>query len=45
MGTATRVTINQLEIIVEGIAAIKLKGNYNLKAPGDNTRIKQYLGW
>ena len=38
--------------IVEGIAEIKLKRSYNLKAPkgvngrnSDNTLIQKYLGW
>jgi GDP-D-mannose 3', 5'-epimerase len=46
------VTINQLVDVVEEIAGIKLKRNYNLAAPkgvsgrnSDNTKIKKYLGW
>jgi nucleoside-diphosphate-sugar epimerase len=38
--------------IVESIAGIKLKRNYNLKAPkgvngrnSDNTKIRQIMGW
>ena len=45
------VTINQLVDIVEDIAGIKLKRNYNLDAPkgvngrnSDNTLIKKLLG-
>ncbi len=46
------VSINQLVDIVEGIAGVKLKRNYNLGAPkgvngrnSDNTLIEKYLGW
>ena len=46
------VTINGLVDIVESIADIKLKRNYNLSAPkgvngrnSDNTLIKKLLGW
>ena len=49
---AQGVTINGLVDIIEGIAGITLKRNYNLKAPkgvngrnSDNTLIKRYLGW
>jgi GDP-D-mannose 3',5'-epimerase len=52
LGSDELVTIDQLVDIVEGIAGIKLKRNYNLSAPkgvngrnSDNTRIKQKLGW
>src|SRR5256712_12204884 len=52
LGSDELVTINGLVDIVEGIAGIKLKRSYNLKAPkgvngrnSDNTKIKQYLGW
>ena len=52
LGSNELVSINQLVDIVEGIAGLKLKRNYNLKAPkgvngrnSDNTLIKQYLGW
>jgi GDP-D-mannose 3', 5'-epimerase len=52
LGSDELVTINQLVDIVEDIAGIKLKRNYNLSAPkgvngrnSDNTRIKQKLGW
>ena len=46
------VTINELVDIVEGIAGISLKRNYNLSAPqgvrgrnSDNTLIEDRLGW
>lgn len=52
LGSSELVSINQLVDIVEDIAGIKLKRNYNLNAPkgvngrnSDNTLIKQYLGW
>ncbi len=52
LGSSELVSINQLVDIVEGIAGVKLKRNYNLNAPkgvngrnSDNTRIKQLLGW
>jgi nucleoside-diphosphate-sugar epimerase len=52
LGSNELVTINQLVDIVEEIAGVKLKRNYNLNAPlgvtgrnSDNTKIKQYLGW
>jgi nucleoside-diphosphate-sugar epimerase len=52
LGSNEMVTINGLVDIVEGIAGIKLKRSYNLKAPkgvngrnSDNTLIKKYLGW
>ncbi len=52
IGSNELVTVNQLVDIVEEIAGIKLKRNYNLDAPkgvngrnSDNTKIKQYLGW
>ena len=52
LGSSELVSINQLVDIVEGIAGIKLKRSYNLKAPkgvngrnSDNTLIKKYLGW
>ena len=52
LGSNELVTINGLVDIVEGIAGIKLKRTYNLKAPkgvngrnSDNTLIKQYMGW
>jgi len=52
LGSSELVSINQLVDIVEGIAGVKLKRNYNLNAPkgvngrnSDNARIKQLLGW
>lgn len=52
LGSSELVTINQLVDIIEGIAGIKVKRNYDLTAPqgvngrnSDNTKIKQYLGW
>jgi GDP-D-mannose 3',5'-epimerase len=52
LGSDELVSINQLVDIVEGIAGLKVKRNYNLKAPkgvngrnSDNTLIKKLLGW
>jgi GDP-D-mannose 3',5'-epimerase len=52
LGTSELVTINQLVDIVEDIAGIKVKRNYDLTKPqgvngrnSDNTRIQSYLGW
>ncbi len=52
IGSSQLVMINQLVDIVEQIAGIKLKRNYNLSAPkgvrgrnSDNTLIKAKLGW
>ncbi len=52
LGSSELVTINQLIDIVEDIAGIKVKRNYDLTKPqgvngrnSDNTKIKQYLGW
>lgn len=52
LGSSELVSINQLVDIVEGIGGLKLKRQYNLKAPkgvngrnSDNTLIKKYLGW
>jgi GDP-D-mannose 3',5'-epimerase len=52
LGSSEMVTINQLVDLAEGIAGLKLKRNYNLKAPkgvngrnSDNTLIKKLLGW
>ena len=52
LGSAEKVSINQLVDIVEEIAGIKLKRRYNLSAPkgvngrnSDNTLIKKTLGW
>jgi nucleoside-diphosphate-sugar epimerase len=52
LGSSEAVTVNQLVDIVEGIAGIKLKRNYDLSAPkgvngrnSDNTLIQRYLNW
>jgi GDP-D-mannose 3', 5'-epimerase len=52
LGSNELVTINQLVDIVEEIAGVKLKRNYNLSAPkgvngrnSDNTRIQELMGW
>jgi GDP-D-mannose 3', 5'-epimerase len=52
IGSSELVSINQLVDIVEEIAGIKLKRNYNLKAPkgvngrnSDNTLIKKIFQW
>jgi nucleoside-diphosphate-sugar epimerase len=52
LGSDEMVSINQLVDIVEDIAKIKVKRNYNLDAPkgvrgrsSDNTLIKKLLGW
>jgi nucleoside-diphosphate-sugar epimerase len=52
LGSDRMVSINQLVDIVENIAGLKLKRNYNLDAPqgvrgrnSDNTMIKEVLGW
>ena len=52
LGRAELVSINGLLEIIEGIAGIKLKRNYDLSKPqgvrgrnSDNTLIKQTLGW
>jgi GDP-D-mannose 3',5'-epimerase len=52
LGSSEMVTINQLVDLAEGVAGIKLKRNYNLKAPkgvngrnSDNTLIQKLLGW
>jgi GDP-D-mannose 3', 5'-epimerase len=52
IGSSELVSINQLVDIVEDIAQIKLKRNYNLSAPkgvngrnSDNTLIKKLLKW
>jgi GDP-D-mannose 3',5'-epimerase len=52
LGSSEMVTINQLVDIAENIAGLKLKRNYNLKAPkgvngrnSDNTLIMKLLGW
>jgi nucleoside-diphosphate-sugar epimerase len=52
LGSSELVTINQLVDTVEEIAGVKLRRNYNLKAPkgvngrnSDNSKIKKYLDW
>jgi nucleoside-diphosphate-sugar epimerase len=52
VGSEQLVTINELVDIVEAIAGISLKRNYNLTAPqgvrgrnSDNTLIQERLGW
>jgi GDP-D-mannose 3', 5'-epimerase len=52
LGSTEAVSINQLVDIVEGIAGVKLKRNYDLNAPkgvngrnSENTLIKKYLNW
>jgi len=52
LGSSEKVSINQLVDIVEAIAGIKLKRNYNLDAPkgvngrnSDNTVIQKLLDW
>jgi GDP-D-mannose 3', 5'-epimerase len=52
IGSDQLVTINELVDIVEGIAGVTLKRNYNLDAPqgvrgrnSDNTLVKERLGW
>ena len=52
LGSSELVSINQLVDIVEEIAGVKLKRNYNLSAPkgvrgrnSDNTLIQKELNW
>jgi GDP-D-mannose 3',5'-epimerase len=52
LGSSEAVSINQLVDMVEGIAGIHLKRNYDLTAPqgvngrnSDNTLIQKYLHW
>ncbi|HEY4284208.1 MAG TPA: NAD-dependent epimerase/dehydratase family protein [Chthoniobacterales bacterium] len=52
LGSSELVSINQLVDIVEGIAGLKLKRNYNLSAPkgvngrnSDNTLIQKVFKW
>src|SRR4051812_13858095 len=52
LGSSELVTINQLVDVVEEIAGIKVKRNYNLSAPqgvngrnSDNTMIREAFGW
>ena len=52
LGSTEAVSVNQLVSMVEDIADVKLKRNYNLSAPkgvngrnSENTLIKKYLNW
>jgi GDP-D-mannose 3',5'-epimerase len=52
IGSNELVTINRLVDLVEEIAGVKLKRNYNLAAPkgvngrnSDNTKIRELMGW
>jgi nucleoside-diphosphate-sugar epimerase len=52
LGSAEKVSINQLVDVVEDIAGIKLKRRYNLDAPkgvngrnSENSLIKKMLAW
>ena len=52
LGSSEMVSINQLVDMVEEIAGVKLKRQYDLGAPkgvrgrnSENTLIKKYLGW
>jgi GDP-D-mannose 3',5'-epimerase len=52
VGSSEMVTVNQLVDIVEEIAGIQMKRNYDLTAPkgvngrnSDNTKIRQHLSW
>jgi nucleoside-diphosphate-sugar epimerase len=52
LGSEEKVSINQLVDLVESIAGVKLKRNYNLSAPkgvngrnSENTLIRKSLGW
>jgi GDP-D-mannose 3',5'-epimerase len=52
LGSSELVTINQLVDVVEEIAGVRLRRNYNLNAPkgvngrnSDNGLIQRYLGW
>ena len=52
IGSSELVSINQLVDLVEDIAGVKLKRNYNLNAPkgvngrnSDNTLIQKVFGW
>jgi nucleoside-diphosphate-sugar epimerase len=52
LGSAEKVSINQLVDIVEDIAGVQLRRHYNLNAPkgvngrnSDNALIRQMLGW
>jgi len=52
LGSSELVSINGLVDLVEEIAGVRLRRNYNLNAPkgvngrnSDNTKILQYLDW
>ena len=52
LGSAEMVSVNQLIDIIENIAGIKVKRNYDLTKPqgvrgrnSDNTLIKEITGW
>jgi nucleoside-diphosphate-sugar epimerase len=52
LGSTELVSINELVDIVEAIAGLKLRRNYNLAAPqgvrgrnSDNTRLVREIGW
>ncbi|HVC92277.1 MAG TPA: NAD-dependent epimerase/dehydratase family protein [Pirellulales bacterium] len=52
LGSSELVSINGLVDLVEEIAGVRLRRNYNLAAPkgvngrnSDNTKIREYLGW
>jgi nucleoside-diphosphate-sugar epimerase len=52
LGSSEMVTVNQLVDIVEDIAGVKLRRQYDLEAPkgvmgrkSDNALIRSYLGW
>jgi nucleoside-diphosphate-sugar epimerase len=52
LGTSELVTVNELVTIIEKIAGVKIKRNYDVAAPqgvhgrnSDNTLIKKVLGW
>ncbi len=52
MGSSELVSVNGLVDIIEDIAGIKVKRNYDLSKPqgvkgrnSDNARIRKYLGW
>lgn len=52
LGSSELVSINQMVDIIEEIAGVRVKRNYNLNAPlgvrgrnSDNTMIKQIYGW
>jgi GDP-D-mannose 3', 5'-epimerase len=52
LGSSERVSIDTLSEMIQAIAGVKLKHEYDLRAPkgvrgrnSENTRIKEYLGW